>query len=129
MNELDAFLRIVEEIREQSELRFPPEAYLFIRKTLDFTVDRITRKYGLAGSFHITGKEFLDGFRDFALDQFGPMTHTVLNSWNFHTCGDVGDIVFQMVEFGLMGRSDHDSFADFDDGYDFLETFETPWKT
>ncbi len=36
---------------------------------------------------------------------------------------DFGEIVFRLVEAGLMGKTETDSLADFEDGFDFDEVF------
>ena len=38
-----------------------------------------------------------------------------------------GEIVFKLVEYGILGRTENDSIADFEKGYDFLDAFETPF--
>ena len=65
---------------------------------------------------HITGQELLDGIRQFALQQFGPMTVTVFEEWGVKTA-DFGDIVFNMVEISLLAKTDKDSRDDFTDAF------------
>lgn len=102
--------------------RYTPEAYAFVRAGLDYTVRRLEKPR------HVSGQELLDGIREFALAEFGPMTHTVLNSWGIRRTEDVGEIVFNMVETGLLGKTDKDSRADFANGYDFDEAFRKPFR-
>src|SRR6202040_2003319 len=45
-----------------------------------------------------TGRQLLEGIRDYALAQFGPMAMTVLEEWGIRGCSDFGEIVFNMVE-------------------------------
>jgi uncharacterized repeat protein (TIGR04138 family) len=51
------------------------------------------------------------------------MTRTVFRIWRIEKTADFGDIVFNMVEEGLMGKTDADSRDDFDNIYDFDEAF------
>jgi uncharacterized repeat protein (TIGR04138 family) len=76
---------------------------------------------------HVSGQELLAGIREFALAEFGPMAKTVLNSWGITRTEDFGEIVFNMVEIGLLGRTDKDSREDFANGYDFEEAFRKPF--
>jgi len=102
--------------------RYKIEAYAFVRAGLDFTVRR------LAKPRHISGQELLEGIREFALAEFGPMTKTTLNNWGIRQTEDIGEIVFNMVETGLLGKTDQDSRADFSNGYDFDEVFRKPFR-
>jgi len=102
--------------------RYTVEAYAFVRGGLDFTVR------SLENQRHISGQELLEGIRKFAIGEFGPMTKTVLNGWGIARTEDIGEIVFNMVETGLLGKTDEDSRADFANGYDFDEAFRKPFK-
>jgi len=102
--------------------RYAAEAYAFIRAGLDYTVRRLEKPR------HVSGRELLDGIREFALAEFGPMAKTVLNGWGIQRTEDVGEIVFNMVETGLLGKTDKDSRADFANGYDFDEAFRNPFR-
>jgi uncharacterized repeat protein (TIGR04138 family) len=103
------------------DLRYPAEAYAFVRAGLDYTVRRLDKPR------HVSGQELLDGIREFALAEFGPMTRTVLNGWGIRRTEDIGEIVFNMVETGLLGKTENDSRADFANGYDFDEAFRRPF--
>jgi uncharacterized repeat protein (TIGR04138 family) len=76
---------------------------------------------------HVSGVELLEGIRDYALDRFGPMTLTLMNHWNIRKCRDFGDIVFNLVEHGILGRTENDTLEDFEGGYNFEEAFEQPF--
>ncbi|MFA6172657.1 MAG: Minf_1886 family protein [Kiritimatiellales bacterium] len=102
--------------------RYTAEAYAFVRAGLDHTVRRLEKPR------HVSGQELLDGIREFALAEFGPMTKTVLNGWGIKRTEDVGEIVFNMVETGLLGKTEKDSRADFANGYDFDEAFRKPFQ-
>ena len=73
------------------------------------------------------GRNCSCGIRGFALAQFGPMAMTVFEEWGIHQCRDFGDIVFNMVENGLLAKTEKDNRADFDGGYDFYEAFRRPF--
>ena len=106
--------------------RYHREAYQFLREALDHTQKAVVK--GNRGQLrHVSGQELLGGIRDYALSQFGPMTVTVLEEWGVRTCEDFGEIVFNMVEVGLVAKTDKDSRDDFRDGYDFFEAFRKPF--
>ncbi|HVU08904.1 MAG TPA: Minf_1886 family protein [Verrucomicrobiae bacterium] len=106
--------------------RFSREAYLFLREALDFT-QKIIAKENREQVRHITGQELLDGIRQYALQQFGPMAATVLEEWGVISCRDFGNIVFNMVEIGLLAKTEKDSREDFENGYDFTDAFRKPF--
>lgn len=107
--------------------RYRREAYLFLREGLDHAQKQIS-KANKNEIRHITGQELLGGLRDYGLAQFGPMTATVLGEWGIHRCEDFGEIVFNMVEHGLLSKTEKDSREDFKGGYDFDDAFRKPFQ-
>jgi len=111
--------------------RYPREAYRFLREALEHTTKSVTRT-GRAGTrkeerHHVNGQELLEGIRVYALEQFGPMALTVLHEWGIQRGEDFGEIVFNMVESNLLGKTEKDSRDDFKGGYDFEEAFRRPF--
>lgn len=107
--------------------RYDEHGYLFIREALDFTIQTLEKPTEGPGR-HVTGTELLDGVRRYALDQYGPIAHRVLNHWGIHRCEDVGEMVFNLVEKGILGKTENDTRADFSDGYSFAEAFDVPFQ-
>jgi uncharacterized repeat protein (TIGR04138 family) len=106
--------------------RYARDAYMFVRESLDYTQKNIGKEN--RGKFpHITGQELLDGIRQFALNQFGPMVVTVLEDWGVRNCRDFGEIVFNMVEIELLAKTENDNRDDFNNGYDFTDAFRKPF--
>lgn len=110
----------------QHDARYHRDAYFFVREALDHTQKAIA-KGGKQDPRHVSGQELLAGIRTFALEQFGPMAMMVLNAWGVQTCEDFGEIVFNMVEHGLLAKTKKDSREDFKGGYDFYEAFRRPF--
>lgn len=113
---------IVERIRALDG-RYHERGYLFVLASLEFC----QRKRRLRG--HISGEELAESCRDFALDQFGLTARTVLRFWGIETTGDIGRIVFVLIEVGLLIRHPNDRIEDFEGVYDFTQAFEGdyPW--
>ena len=105
--------------------RYPRDTYVFVKEALDHTRKHVHRNP--KESKHVTGQQLLEGIRVFALEQFGPMTLTVFEEWGIRAGQDFGEIVFNMVEIGLLAKTDKDSRADFAEGYDFQEAFRQPF--
>lgn len=72
---------------------------------------------------HLTGQMLCEAIRNFAQQQYGLMAKTVLNSWGIETTGHFGDIVYNLIEIGMMKKSPQDRREDFDDVYDFDAAF------
>jgi uncharacterized repeat protein (TIGR04138 family) len=107
--------------------RYHPDAYFFLVEALDVTVKDIRKNQPDHGR-HVSGKELLDGIKEYALDEFGPLTFTVFSEWGIHTTLDFGEIVFNLVEAGRLGKTENDSREDFKNGYTFEEAFLQPFE-
>jgi len=106
--------------------RFDPHAYFFLKEALDFTLKRIAEGNG-GQARHVSGPELLTGFRDYALDQFGPMASTLMREWGVRKCQDVGDMVFHLIEEQVFGKQDSDRREDFSGIFDFEESLVKPF--
>jgi len=123
-----SFIEAIEEI-VQRDPRFHRDAYFFVREALDYTVKMLHKNpHGPPAHRHVTGQELLEGLRRYALEQFGPMSKMVLEEWGIKQCEDFGEIVFNMVEKGILGKTERDSRDDFKGGYDFDEAFVRPFQ-
>lgn len=112
--------------------RYAREAYHFVRESLDVTQQRIhknSRDRTNRKDRHVTGQQLLEGIRDYALKSFGPMSLFLLNSWGLYRSDDVGEIVFNLVDYGqgMFGKTENDSRDDFKAAYNFEETFQQPF--
>jgi uncharacterized repeat protein (TIGR04138 family) len=104
--------------------RYGPQAYFFILDSLDFISDDLGKNCLTGDERHVSVEELLDGVREFALTQYGPLARIVLEHYGIYSTEDVGEIVFNMVEGGLLNSQETDSRLDFVDVYDFREVFE-----
>jgi uncharacterized repeat protein (TIGR04138 family) len=101
--------------------RYRPAAYHFTLQAVHYTVDQA--RQGEGSHRHVTGSEVLDGIRTLARVRFGPMAKTVFDQWGVGRTEDFGAIVFQLVEAGILGKTDEDQMSDFARGYDFEQAF------
>src|SRR5881396_1017414 len=106
--------------------RYQRDAYIFLRDALDFTTKQHKKVKGVTVS-HVSGPELLDGVRQYALKEFGPMVMTVFDSWGIHSSEDVGHMVFNLIGAGVFGKTEKDSIEDFRNVYDFKEVFVKPF--
>lgn len=123
----------------QTHPRFDRDAYFFVRDALDHTLRMLKREEASAEGrrspesikqppAHVSGQELLEGIRGFALQEYGPLAKTVLEHWGVTRCEDFGEIVFHMVEHGVLGKTEQDSQADFAGGYSFEDAFVKPFR-
>ena len=117
---------------------YSPACFGFIRDGLAHTVemvhgnpaDQTMLELGLVeDSRHVCGRELCIGLRDYAIDRYGMLAKSVLNKWGIHYTRDFGNIIFAMVEFGLMRTTDEDTIEDFEGIYEFDDVFSDPART
>ena len=110
--------------------RFDRKAYDFVNQGLKATVKELNKKDAarVEKSRHVSGPELLQGLRAYALDQYGPLAKTVLDSWGVRRCRDFGDIVFNLIEYNVFAKTESDKREDFSDIYSFDEAFVKPFQ-
>ncbi len=146
----------LEEVVDQivaKDSRYHRDAYHFVREALDYTQKSVYKDPSAdqparpasgdqaAGNFeaatqareslqkrHVTGQQLLQGIREYALEQFGPMTITVFEEWGVRRCEDFGEIVFSRADNGnSFLETEQDSRDDFKGGYTFEAAFKKPF--
>lgn len=131
MNEELVFLELA-----RKDSRFPADAYRFISDSLAYASDSLSldleaRQQTCLNKFgeetvehHFTGQQLCEAFRLYAINQFGYLSVLVLNTWNIYSTSDFGDIVYNMIDAGLMKKSDQDQREDFNNVFEFDTAFE-----
>lgn len=117
---------IEERIRavRRRDRRFARNAYDFVLDALDHTMVRLGKDEKTGEDRHVGGRELLDGIGDLAAQQFGPMAALVFQRWGITSPEDFGEIVFNLVDAGLLSRRAEDSRLDFATDQDFETQFE-----
>ena len=115
---------IMEQIKLR-EPRFDERAYLFVLAALEHCQTHLLERR------HITGPELANACRELALQRFGVMSRLVLDHWGVRETIDIGDIVFTLVEMGLLISQPQDTRDDFFGVFEFATAFEQeyPWST
>ena len=105
--------------------RYAYEAYEFLFEALKHTQHRLGRvppdDAAPDEDYHVSGPELLHGVRDLALREFGLMARTVFRQWGIDATADVGELVFNLIDAGLMSKTPDDHRRDFVDVYDLDE--------
>ncbi len=108
---------------------YSPHVFEFVRDGLQHASElharaRETAQGGLdTDSCHVTGQELCLGLRDLAIKRYGLLARTVLDHWNVKSTSDFGNIVFALIDVGVLRKNDEDSLDDFIGVYDFEEAF------
>lgn len=121
----------------KKDSRYPLEAYLFVRESLAYASDCLELDYyeSVASSEccnrherHLTGQQLCEAIRQYALKQFGYMAKIVLKNWGIHNTRCFGDIVYNMIQGGIMKKSEYDQRCHFDDVYQFEDVFQNQFE-
>lgn len=72
---------------------------------------------------HLTGQQLCEAARCLALERYGLLALLVLHNLGFHSTSDFGEVVFKLIDKGLLRQSTQDRREDFDDVYDFETAF------
>lgn len=115
------FMQIVEKI-VQRDLRYRPGAYEFVSEAVSYTIRSLSRENLSREERHVSGGELIRGIVRYAELQFGPLAWEVLRDWGITTGPAIGDVVFNMIEVGLLTAGSRDSREDFNE-IDSLESF------
>lgn len=109
-------MELLQDIVERDR-RYKLEAYLLVNDGLQYTLKQLDIRR------HVSGRELLEGIRQLVLERYGRMAKAVLNSWGLFTTDDLGNVVFNLVNAGLMSKTETDTIEEFRAVYDFEETF------
>ncbi len=120
------FQEAVEKILSDDR-RYHADAYAFLRDALDATLKRTRKSRKERANEDVSAPDLLEGFRQHALQEFGPMAITVLDYWGVRRCEDIGHMVFNLVQSGVFGKTDSDTLESFRGGYAFEEAFVRPF--
>jgi len=125
----------------QEDPRYRLEAYEFVRDALSYAHEGLksdespstdsepsSSEEETPPERHLTGQQLCEAIRLYAMQQYGYMAKVVLNSWGLNSTSDFGDIVYNLIEIGMMKKSEDDHREDFDHIYDFEEAFQKLYK-
>jgi uncharacterized repeat protein (TIGR04138 family) len=115
------FDAVVDTICEKDS-RYKREAYEFVMEALNYTQKRFRRVK------HVTGAELLVGIKGLLQRKFGLMTMTVLEYWGVKNTEDFGHIVFNLVQYKMLSKTEEDTLESFQNVYDFREVFDVGYR-
>ncbi len=110
----------------EQDARYAPDAYHFVDDGLKHTL-KILKRGGQSAHRHVSVHELLQGLREFALKEYGPMSKAVLNEWGLKTTEDFGNVVFNLVKANVLGKNESDCPTDFCNVFSFDDAFVKPF--
>jgi uncharacterized repeat protein (TIGR04138 family) len=125
--------------------RYKFDAYAFVFEALQFAHEKLglgqekpaeaeeeetsSRRGGSRkAERHLTGQQLCEAVRQYAIEQYGLMAKAVLASWGVHNTGDIGNLVFNLIEIGQMRKTKEDTREDFENVFDFDAAFVRDFK-
>jgi uncharacterized repeat protein (TIGR04138 family) len=100
------------------DLRYREKAYIFVLSALNKAADSLPERR------HITGKELCEKCRELAIQEYGPFARSVLDHWGISSTEDFGELIFNLLDRGILIKTEEDSKEDFVNVFDFNEAFE-----
>jgi len=107
------------------DVRYAPDAYEFVNDAVIFTVKLFEEEKGKTR--HVSGLELLIGIKEYAIKKFGPMAWEIFQEWGIREPVSIGNIVFNMIDYKLLSKTDKDSIDDFKVNFDFEEELRKPF--
>ncbi len=126
MSENPQFRDAVMEIL-RTERRYAAEAYFFMEQAVVFSAAHF-RKPDAGPGRHLSVTELIDGIRQHALAEYGPLAFSVLRDWGIHQTLDFGQIVFILIKAEVFAAQPSDRLEDFSHGFDFTDAFLAPYQ-
>jgi len=117
MAEQEEYLAALKSI-VRADRRYDLEAYLLVQNALSFLLSRMEERR------HVSAGELLEAIRQYAGREYGPLGREVLEHWGVRRPEDFGEIVFNMIDRGLLRKTDEDRKEDFSGNEDFWASFK-----
>ena len=97
----------IELIESERDTRYKVGAYEFVLNGMEFYLTSIGEKR------HVSGQELAKGLLTFGQKQFGLLAESVLGYWGITRTDDLGNIVYNMIDIGIMSKQKEDSIEHF----------------
>ena len=111
----------------QRDPRYMVEAYEFVMHALEHTHKLLGRQPPDENAdpddprCHVSVREWVEGICDLARQEFGFMGPVVFRMWGIRSTDDFGEVIFNLIDAGLMTRTADESKADFHALFDLDE--------
>ena len=105
----DSLVRILER-----DPRYDAHAYLFLNNAVSYTVNKLSKQGRPLGVRHVTGAQLIQGLLEYAVSTYTFLAPDMLRYWNILSGRDAGNIVYNLIEEGVLSAGPNDRIEDFD---------------
>lgn len=114
----------------EKDKRYSYQAYYFILESVNYSINKNFTRDQLESSEpnHISGQELSFGIKDYAIEKYGPFAIIVLKYWGITDTMDFGNIVYNLIDIGLLRKSKSDTLECFNNVFDFHEEMVEKYK-
>lgn len=122
IGEIDVEGRLLDVRRREPRYRL--DAYRFLLfEGIEYTMhEHLGMKPGEYG--HVNGREIAEGLKNLALREFGCLARDVWSWWGIRTTRDWGEVVWRLIDAGLLNKQKGDRIEDFENIYDVDEALD-----
>ena len=92
--------------------KYPRDAYYFVQGAVNYAVRRYSR------GTHISGRLLLQAMVEYACREFSILAPEVLKAWDLTQGTNAGDIVYALIDAGILIANEKDSREDFNIPFD-----------
>jgi len=107
--------------------RYRVEGFGFLHEGLSHAVRNVYEETEGPGH-HVSGQQLCNALRELALERYGLMAPAVLRSWGVRESIDFGNMVYLLIEHGMMRKTEEDSVEDFRDVFHMETDFDASDK-
>ncbi len=93
------------------------EAYQFVLESLRVLIKELNSPR------HVSGPELLNAIKSHGIDVYGFLAPKVFEHWGINETLDFGYVVFNLVEMGILRKTDKDNLEDFRNVFAFETAF------
>ncbi len=108
--------------------RYRVEGFGFLHEGLSRAVKDVYSDDQEGPGHHVTGQQLCLSLRDLAIDRYGLMAPAVLRSWGIRESIDFGNMVYLLIEHGMMRKTEEDTVEDFRDVFYLEKDFDVSDK-
>lgn len=91
------------------------ESYQFVSDAVAYTTGKLKTHR------HVSGRELLEGTREYAFSQYGVVAPQVLHTFGLHSSRNVGEVVYLLISVKILSASPDDSLEDFNINFSWEE--------
>lgn len=98
----------------EKDSRYDARAYVFMNDAVSYTVNKLSKQGRPLGTRHVSGGQLIQGMLEYAVSNYLFLAPAMLRHWNLLTGRDAGNIVYNLIEAGVLSAGPGDRIEDFD---------------